>query len=249
MKVLHVVGARPNFMKAAPVISAFSKQTRVVQTLIHTGQHYDVNMSDIFFRELGIPEPDINLQVGSGSHAQQTAQIMFGFEKVVLEIKPDWVIVYGDVNSTLAASLVCAKLAVRVAHVEAGLRSFDRRMPEEINRLVTDQLSNLLFTPSQDGNDNLQREGIGPERVCLVGNVMIDTLVRLLPEARSRVIPGLPEGFVLVTMHRPANVDDEVFLKDLLTTSEPNQPRLTNNCSSPSPVLESVSSNLDCEIL
>lgn len=218
MHILHVVGARPNFMKAAPVLHALSKNTGTSQTLVHTGQHYDVSMSDVFFRQLDIPQPDVNLRVGSSSHAQQTAEIMMRLESVILEYSPDWVMVYGDVNSTAAAALVCAKLAVKVAHVEAGLRSFDRRMPEEINRLVTDQLADLLFTPSADGNDNLVREGIAPGKIRLVGNVMIDTLVRLLPIARSHRPPGLPERYALVTMHRPANVDDEVFLRDLLDT-------------------------------
>ena len=158
----------------------------VSQTIVHTGQHYDAQMSGVFFKELGLPEPDVNLEVGSGSHAVQTAQIMQRFEPVVLERKPDLVVVYGDVNSTVAAALVCAKLMIPVAHVEAGLRSGDRSMPEEINRLLTDQLADLLFTPSPDGNDNLLREGIPPEKIKLVGNVMIDTLVRLLPQAEGR---------------------------------------------------------------
>ena len=217
MHILHVVGARPNFMKAAPVLHAFSKEVGVNQTLVHTGQHYDVSMSDVFFRELDIPESDVNLRVGSSSHAQQTGEIMIRLEPVIVERKPDWVLVYGDVNSTAAAALVCAKLRVKVAHVEAGLRSFDRSMPEEINRLVTDQLADLLFTPSQDGNDNLLREGIAPGKIRLVGNVMIDSLVRLLPRAHCS-LPDLPERYVLVTMHRPANVDDPVFLGELLAT-------------------------------
>src|SRR5438874_1956195 len=180
MHILHVVGARPNFMKAAPVLRAI-QNTGQKQTLVHTGQHYDVNMSDVFFQELKIPAPDVNLAVGSGSHAQQTAEIMARFEAVVQQRKPDVVVVYGDVNSTVAGALVCAKLLIPVGHVEAGLRSFDRTMPEEINRLVTDQLSDLLFTPSEDGDQNLQREGISSARIHRVGNVMIDTLVRCLP--------------------------------------------------------------------
>jgi len=164
VKVFHIVGARPNFMKVAPVLNALKSQKHVVQTLVHTGQHYDVNMSDVFFEQLGIPAPDVNLAVGSGSHARQTAEIMTRFEPVVLERKPDIVLVYGDVNSTVAAALVCAKLGIRVGHVEAGLRSFDRTMPEEINRLVTDQLANLLFTPSEDGDVNLRKEGIPAEK-------------------------------------------------------------------------------------
>jgi UDP-N-acetylglucosamine 2-epimerase (non-hydrolysing) len=204
-------------MKVAPVLHAFSKETGVTQTLVHTGQHYDVSMSDVFFRELEIPEPDVNLRVGSSSHAQQTGEIMIRLEPVIIERKPDWVLVYGDVNSTAAAALVCAKLRVKVGHVEAGLRSFDRSMPEEINRLVTDQLADVLFTPSQDGNENLAREGITQEKIRLVGNVMIDSLVRLLPRAHCS-LPDLPERYALVTMHRPANVDDPVFLGDLLST-------------------------------
>lgn len=218
MHILHVVGARPNFMKAAPVLKVLAKHDNVSQTLVHTGQHYDSSMSEVFFRQLEIPEPDINLHVGSGSHAQQTAQIMIGLEPVILERSPDWVMVYGDVNSTVAAALVCAKLRVKVAHVEAGLRSFDRTMPEEVNRLVTDQLADLLFTPSTDGNENLLREGISRDKIRLVGNVMIDTLVRLLPLARAHRLPELPDRYALVTMHRPANVDDEVFLLKFMET-------------------------------
>jgi len=217
MHILHVVGARPNFMKAAPVMQALGKHDYVRQTLVHTGQHYDFNMSDVFFRQLGMSAPDVNLDVGSGSHAQQTSQIIARLERVVLELKPDWVVVYGDVNSTAAAAMVCAKLLVPVAHVEAGLRSFDRTMPEEINRLLTDQISDLLFTPSEDGNQNLQREGIAPEKVHLVGNVMIDTLVRLLPHTLERLPKDAPERFVLVTLHRPSNVDDIGWLKSLLS--------------------------------
>jgi UDP-N-acetylglucosamine 2-epimerase (non-hydrolysing) len=206
-------------MKAAPVIRSLSAYS-VEQIVVHTGQHYDFNMSDVFFQQLGMPAPDVNLQVGSGSHAQQTAHIMCRFEPVVLEKKPDLVVVYGDVNSTVAAALVCSKLMVRVAHVEAGLRSFDREMPEEINRLVTDQLSDLLFTPSEDGNRNLAREGIAPEKVFLAGNVMIDTLVRMLPEADRRLPADLPARYALVTLHRPSNVDDLDWLRSLLSSLE-----------------------------
>jgi UDP-N-acetylglucosamine 2-epimerase (non-hydrolysing) len=221
VKIFHIVGARPNFMKLGPVLGALRARENVVQSLIHTGQHYDVNMSDIFFQQLGIPMPDVNLAVGSGSHAIQTAEIMMRLESVILDGQPDIVLVYGDVNSTVATVLVCAKLGVLVGHVEAGLRSFDRTMPEEINRLVTDQLADLLFTPSEDGNENLQREGIPTERVFLVGNVMIDSLVRLLPEAQAAFAQklkseGLPERYALVTLHRPANVDDGLRLKGIL---------------------------------
>lgn len=218
MHVLHVVGARPNFMKCAAVMHALGGYGCVRQTLIHTGQHYDPNMSDIFLQELGIPEPDVNLQVGSGTHAQQTAAIINRFEHVVLQHNPDMVLVYGDVNSTMAVALVCSKLLVPLAHVEAGLRSFDRTMPEEINRIVTDHLCDLLLTPSSDANENLLREGIGEDRICLVGNVMIDTLMRLLPKARTMLSRDLPPRFALVTMHRPSNVDDPAFLRELLVT-------------------------------
>ncbi len=212
MKVLHVVGARPNFMKAAPVYRALARSGHE-QTLVHTGQHYDALMSDVFFKALEIPNPDESLGVGSGSHAQQTAAIMGRFEPVVLARKPDIVLVYGDVNSTVAAALVCSKIGIRIGHVEAGLRSFDRSMPEEINRLITDQLADFLFTPSIDGNENLAREGIAKEKIFLVGNVMIDTLIQFLPKADD-IFPELKDklslnAFGLVTLHRPANVDEE----------------------------------------
>lgn len=216
MKICHVVGARPNFMKVAPVLRVLRGYAGVDQFVVHTGQHYDFNMSDVFFQQLEVAPPDVNLQVGSGSHAQQTAEIMTRFEPVVLQRRPDLVLVYGDVNSTVAAALVCAKLGIAVGHVEAGLRSFDRSMPEEINRLVTDQLADLLFTPSEDGNANLVREGVSPEKVHLAGNVMIDTLVRMLPAARQTVTADVPERFVLVTLHRPSNVDDSEWLDELL---------------------------------
>jgi len=203
-------------MKVAPVMNALKTRKHVAQTLVHTGQHYDANMSEVFFEQLGIPAPDVNLAVGSGSHAQQTAEIMTRFEPVLVERQPDLVLVYGDVNSTLAGTLVCAKLGVRVGHVEAGLRSFDRTMPEEINRLVTDQLAGLLFTPSEDGDCNLQKEGIPAEKIFQVGNVMIDSLVKLLPAAQRQKQPGLPERYALVTLHRPANVDDSAVLKRIL---------------------------------
>jgi len=216
MHILHVVGARPNLMKVAPVLSALKQYSKIKQTLIHTGQHYDTNMSDIFFQQLEIPAPDVNLGVGSGSHARQTADIMTRFEPVVLERKPDLVLVYGDVNSTVAAALVCSKLQIQVGHVEAGLRSFDRTMPEEINRLCTDQLADLLFTPSADGDENLAREGVAASKIHRVGNVMIDSLVRLLPAAAGKNLNGLPDRYVLVTLHRPANVDNDQTLKRIL---------------------------------
>jgi UDP-N-acetylglucosamine 2-epimerase (non-hydrolysing) len=206
-------------MKAAPVLRALAENS-LTQRLVHTGQHYDDKMSAIFFRQLNMPEPDLNLEVGSGSHAVQTAQIMLRFEEVVLAQKPELVLVYGDVNSTVAAALVCAKLGVPIGHVEAGLRSFDRTMPEEINRVLTDQVADLLFTPSADGDQNLLREGISREKIHLVGNVMIDTLVRLLPIAASRQIDRdlkiVPNSYGLITLHRPSNVDDPDILKSIL---------------------------------
>lgn len=217
MHILHMVGARPNFMKAAPVLRALGQHEGVKQSLVHSGQHYDGNMLDVFFVQLGIPAPNVNLAVGSGGHAQQTAEIMARFEPVLLERKPDLVVVYGDVNSTVAAALVCSKLLIPVAHVEAGLRSFDRTMPEEINRLITDQLADLLFTPSADGDENLRHEGIAAPKIHCVGNVMIDTLVRLLPRAEQIPRNGLPARFALVTLHRPSNVDDGEALKNILT--------------------------------
>jgi UDP-N-acetylglucosamine 2-epimerase (non-hydrolysing) len=216
MKILHIVGARPNFMKAAPVIRALQEVDNTQQFLVHTGQHYDQSMSEVFFRELGLPTADVNLEVGSASHAQQTSQIMSRLEPVILQQMPDLVVVYGDVNSTVAAALVCAKLLVPVAHVEAGLRSFDRSMPEEVNRIVTDSLSDQLFTPSEDGNHNLEREGIDSAKVYLVGNVMIDTLIRMLPVALREAPKDLPERYALVTLHRPSNVDDLDWLGSLL---------------------------------
>jgi UDP-N-acetylglucosamine 2-epimerase (non-hydrolysing) len=211
-------------MKAAPVYRALA-DAGVPQVLVHTGQHYDALMSDVFFESLQIPKPDESLNVGSGSHAQQTAAIISKFEPVVLARKPSIVLVYGDVNSTVAAALVCSKLDIPVAHVEAGLRSRDRQMPEEINRIVTDHLSALLFTPSADGNENLAQEGIPAGKIFLVGNVMIDTLIRFLPQAEA-LYPALEDSlslqqFGLVTLHRPSNVDDRaVFLPMLKRLDE-----------------------------
>jgi UDP-N-acetylglucosamine 2-epimerase (non-hydrolysing) len=216
MHVLHVIGARPNFMKAAPVLAALAGAGGIRQTLIHTGQHYDSNMSDVFLQQLDMPPVDLNLEVGSGSHARQTAEIISRFEPVVMDCRPDLVLVYGDVNSTMAAALVCSKLRVRVGHVEAGLRSQDRSMPEEINRLITDQLSDLLFTPSEDADENLQREGVDASKIHRVGNVMIDTLTRLLPRCLSYKPDDLPSRYALVTLHRPSNVDDLAWLRVLI---------------------------------
>jgi UDP-N-acetylglucosamine 2-epimerase (non-hydrolysing) len=216
MHILHVVGARPNFMKAAPVMRALAGRPDVRQSLVHTGQHYDANMSDVFFEQLAIPEPDVNLGVGSGSHARQTAEIMTRIEPVLLEHMPDKVIVYGDVNSTVAAALVSAKLQIEVVHVEAGLRSFDRTMPEEVNRIVTDRLADVLFTPSGDADSNLLAEGVEPGRIHNVGNVMIDSLARLLPAAAAVPRNGLPDSYALVTLHRPSNVDDDATLVKII---------------------------------
>jgi len=219
--ITHVVGARPNFMKAAPVIRALEETGGVRQALVHTGQHYDSLMSDLFFRQLALPSPDVNLGVGSGSHARQTADVMTGLAAYLQSNRPDMLVVYGDVNSTMAAALVAAKLGIRLAHVEAGLRSFDRSMPEEINRLVTDRLADVLFTPSADADENLLHEGTDPATIYRVGNVMIDTLVRSLPltdatAALASLGIGAAEPFALVTLHRPASVDDEGVLKGLI---------------------------------
>jgi UDP-N-acetylglucosamine 2-epimerase (non-hydrolysing) len=215
MKLLHVVGARPNFPKLAPVHRA-AATGGLEQRVVHTGQHYDDALSASFFRDLGIPAPDVNLEVGSGSHAVQTARVMERIEPVLLQERPDWVVVYGDVNSTVAAALVASKLGLRVAHVEAGLRSYDRTMPEEINRIVTDRLADLLLTPSRDAGEILLREGKRPDDIVFVGNVMIDSLHFALAAARatgfrSRVVDsGAP---VVVTLHRPSNVDDPARLE------------------------------------
>ena len=226
--ILHVCGARPNFVKVAPVMAAVEawNATRVEaggvqfwQTLVHTGQHYDAGLSDVFFQQLGLPEPDYHLGVGSGSHAAQTAHVLEGLEPVLLQERPDLVIVVGDVNSTVAAALCATKLAIPVAHVEAGLRSGDRDMPEELNRLLTDQLADLLFTTERSAGENLAREGIDPARVHFVGNTMIDTLERLLPHARGgealHRLRLTACGHGLVTLHRPSNVDDAVQLDAL----------------------------------
>ena len=220
MHILHVVGARPNFMKAAPVLAALAAVQGIRQTLIHTGQHYDSNMSDVFLQQLDMPPVDLNLEVGSGSHARQTAEVIARFEPVVTDCRPDLVLVYGDVNSTMAAALVCSKLQVRVGHVEAGLRSRDRSMPEEINRLITDQLSDFLFTPSEDADENLQREGIDASKIHRVGNVMIDTLARLLPRCLAYKPDDFPARYALVTLHRPSNVDDQAWLRTLILALE-----------------------------
>ena len=218
LKVINVVGARPNFMKVAPIVKAMERRaTQFAPLVVHTGQHYDPGMSEAFFRDLDLPQPDRYLGVGSGSHASQTAAVMERFEPVVLEEKPDWVLVVGDVNSTLACALVCVKLGIKVAHVEAGLRSRDRTMPEEINRLLTDQIADVLFTPSSDADENLRAEGIPAERIHLVGNVMIDSLFLHLERAKASTIRdqlGVANAdYAVLTLHRPSNVDDrETFV-------------------------------------
>lgn len=220
LKILCICGARPNFMKIAPIMSCLSRRRDVQAVLVHTGQHYDEKMSGLFFKELQIPEPDVNLEVGSGSHAVQTGEIMKRFEPVCLEHRPDWVVVVGDVNSTIACALVATKLGVRVAHVEAGLRSFDRAMPEEINRVLTDAISDLLFVTEPSGVENLRREGIRGRRVHLVGNVMADTLLKHRDKAQmSRILETLDlksGGYSLVTLHRPSNVDCRDAMAEIL---------------------------------
>ncbi len=221
LKVLLIAGARPNFMKVAPIFAEMKRRpAEFAPMIVHTGQHYDVAMSDSFFDDLGMPKPDVHLGVGSGSHAVQTAKIMTEFEPVVLREKPDWVLVVGDVNSTIACALVCAKLGVKVAHVEAGLRSRDRAMPEEINRILTDSISDLLFTTSQDADENLRQEGIPAERIRFVGNVMIDSLMdhlKIAEASKIRVELGVVDrDYAVLTLHRPSNVDDRETLSGIL---------------------------------
>ena len=237
MKIISVVGARPNFMKIAPFVKAIeahnavNPQAPIRHILAHTGQHYDVRMSEAFFRSLGIPDPDINLEIGSGSHAEQVGHTMIAFEKVLVEEKPDWVVVVGDVNATLACSVAAKKLCIKVCHIEAGLRSDDMTMPEEVNRLVTDRLSDLLLTPDELSNANLRSEGVTEDRIQFVGNIMIDTLEANRTKAEAletgRIIvdnllhPGQPlpaslERFAVMTMHRPSNVDEKEILGPIL---------------------------------
>jgi UDP-N-acetylglucosamine 2-epimerase (non-hydrolysing) len=228
LKLILICGARPNFMKIAPLIPVIRGQnelhpygpTNIDFTLVHTGQHYDLKMSASFFQDLNIPAPDVNLEVGSGSHATQTAEIMLRFEKICLQEKPDWIIVVGDVNSTMACTLVASKLGIKVAHIEAGLRSFDRTMPEEINRLVTDALADLLLTPSEDADQNLLREGIPQGKIKRVGNIMIDTLILNLNKARALKpysrYSVTEKKYAFVTLHRPSNVDDKDSLSSIM---------------------------------
>ncbi len=243
MKIINVAGARPNFMKIAPLMDAFAAHPGIEPMLVHTGQHYDEKMSDLFFRQLGIPEPDINLEVGSASHAVMTAEIMKKFEPVVLEHKPDAVLVVGDVNSTIACGLVAVKLGVKLIHVEAGLRSFDRNMPEEVNRVLTDAISDYLFITEPSGVENLKNEGVSEDKIFLVGNVMIDTLLKNKAKAdESKVLDELDLNgvdYAALTMHRPSNVDDPAVFGRILDAIErvqndmvvvfPIHPRTRNN--------------------
>lgn len=244
IKILNIVGARPNFMKIAPIVREMNRrESDFLPLIVHTGQHYDAAMSDSFFRDLGIPAPDYHLEVGSHSHTVQTAKIMLAFEPVVVQEKPDWVLVVGDVNSTIACALVCAKLNVHVAHVEAGLRSRDRTMPEEINRILTDAISDLLLTTSEDADENLKNEGVAGDKIKFVGNVMIDSLFYNLKKAKKLKVRenlGLAEKeYAVLTLHRPSNVDEKkVFaglLKALISISEklpvifPAHPRTRNS--------------------
>ena len=220
--IILVVGARPNFMKIAPLYSEL-KRRGVEQILLHTGQHYDDNMSKVFFDDLGMPKPDIYLGIGSGSHAYQTATVMIEFEKICMELNPSLVVVVGDVNSTVACSIVCAKLTISCAHVEAGLRSFDRGMPEEINRILTDSVADLLLTPSPDGDENLLAEGVAKERIKRVGNVMIDSLYSNLERAKeSNILSDLDvkKRYAVLTLHRPSNVDDKEIFTGILGALE-----------------------------
>jgi UDP-N-acetylglucosamine 2-epimerase (non-hydrolysing) len=220
MKLIHVVGARPNFMKIAPIMRVAARADDIEQVLVHTGQHYDDNMSKCFFDELGIKEPDVNLEVGSGPHGEQTGEIMKRFEKFIGKEGGDIVVVVGDVNSTIACGLVAVKLGIPLAHVEAGLRSYDRKMPEEINRVLTDAISDYLFTPAEEANENLKKEGIPEEKIHLVGDIMIDTLLwemERTPLLDKPPFEGLnPWEYVVLTLHRPSNVDDEVTFKGIM---------------------------------
>ncbi|MEA2061895.1 MAG: UDP-N-acetylglucosamine 2-epimerase (non-hydrolyzing) [Thermodesulfobacteriota bacterium] len=219
MKIHLIAAARPNFMKIAPLYHSLERQKWAEPFIVHTGQHYDLNMSDVFFENFGLPEPHINLGVGSGTHAEQTGNVMIAYEKVLTDETPDLVVVVGDVNSTAAAAMAAVKLGVKMAHLEAGLRSFDRAMPEEINRVVTDAVADFLWTPSPDGNDNLENEGVDPGKVTFVGNIMIDSLVMAKEEIEKQKAYSRfgcrPGQYGLVTLHRPSNVDDPEVLKRL----------------------------------
>jgi UDP-N-acetylglucosamine 2-epimerase (non-hydrolysing) len=261
-KIISVVGARPNFMKVAPIHKAFQKlvtrhSSLVTHKICHTGQHYDDKMSKIFFDELEMPKPDFYLGVGSGSHAEQTARVIIEFEKILLSEKPDLVIVVGDVNSTIACALTAVKLGIKVAHVEAGLRSFDRTMPEEINRILTDSISDYLFVTEKSGLENLKREGVSEDKMFFTGNVMIDSIVNFLSKVEnSKILENLfllPFNFLLVTLHRPSNVDSEKNLKNIINLLNslskkikiifPVHPRTRKNLESFG-LLETLNSNI-----
>ncbi|MCK5578235.1 MAG: UDP-N-acetylglucosamine 2-epimerase (non-hydrolyzing), partial [Planctomycetes bacterium] len=220
MKIINIIGTRPNFIKIAPFMQAAKKYPRLKMKLVHTGQHYDYNMSKVFFKNLAIPKPDIYLGTGSGSQGAQTGQMMIALEKIVLKEKPDLIVVLGDVNSTLAASLVAAKLTIPIAHIEAGVRSFDRAMPEEINRLVTDSLSDLLFTPSDYAVKNLTREGVARQKIFNVGNIMMDTLFANFNKIKQsqicRRLDLKPQTYAAMTLHRPSNVDSKKTFTGIL---------------------------------
>jgi UDP-N-acetylglucosamine 2-epimerase (non-hydrolysing) len=221
--LIHLIAAaRPNFMKIAPLYHALKKEDWADPIIVHTGQHYDLNMSDAFFEDLGLPEPDLHLGVGSGTHAEQTGKVMIKYEKILVNSRPDLVIVVGDVNSTMAATVAAVKLGIKVAHLEAGLRSFDRTMPEEINRLVTDVLADILWTPSPDADENLIREGISRDKIHLVGNIMIDSLEMLREKIKKQAVYkdfNLNTGdYGLVTLHRPSNVDNPEILESICRT-------------------------------
>lgn len=246
MKIIQVVGARPNFMKVAPLQRAFKKYPSIQSLIVHTGQHYDAAMSDIFFQQLELPKPDYFLGIGGGSHTEQTAKIMLAFEQILINEKPDLVLVVGDVNSTIACALVAVKMLIPVAHVEAGLRSNDRTMPEEINRILTDNISDYLFVTEPDGLLNLSKEGVDPSKIHYVGNTMIDSLAYYLPNIDKIELPEEfnsnqfnAHNYILITMHRPSNVDTEQGLKDTIAVIKlaadykkvilPLHPRTKNN--------------------
>lgn len=217
-KIIHVVGARPNFMKMASVFGNLNTYKNLTQIIVHTGQHFDYNMSDVFFKQLNLPQPNINLKINGGTVLNQIGRGILKIEKVLLEHSPDLVCVYGDVNATAVTSIVASKLGMKIAHIEAGLRSFDKTMPEETNRIITDSLSDYFFTPSKDGNINLINEGKTPEQIFFVGNVMIDTLSKFIHYAKDVKFKfKIPEKYALVTLHRPSNVDDKNNISDLLS--------------------------------
>ena len=236
--IIHLIAAaRPNYMKIAPLYHALKNEDWIDPKIVHTGQHYDLNMSDAFFEDLGLPEPDIHLGVGSGTHAEQTGKVMMAYEKIILERRPDLIVVVGDVNSTMAATLAAVKLGIKTAHLEAGLRSFDRTMPEEINRLVTDALVDILWTPSPDADENLIREGVSPDRIHYVGNIMIDSLEMLREKIEDQAVYNefalKPGGYNLVTLHRPTNVDNRQVLRNTASYCTEDPSDISNSPSNP----------------